>query len=567
MSDWEAAAAARFPGGPLAVVDAAPDGKTLTAYLADGRPAPTAPGTRTVVGVVEWALGAGLGSARLHRFGKDGDPLVVLTDAALAAIGLPPMSNEERHEKTHYVPRTGALHPSHRAVKALGKAGWELTKRGFGPWARIFRRPEDGSRECVQLCIPAWRALSSDGWSLPADLSAPQLAALLGTYASRVITPRGTTSVSGLELVTALRPPTRAQRTEAGYVSGPVEGSRPAKGFDPAPPEVPDMHPLAQGRQAGEELVTEAWNWHRPLTPGEEQMPFAVGLDVNTAFLAAAARLNLPLCGPVLEERPAFDRRIPGSWYADVSGLQLDPLLPNPFTQDGSAPQGPAWYSTAKLAYAVELGADIRPERAWLRTESGPYLDPWHKRLRQAYLDTMADLGVSGDLAETDPVAFLDAMAGLKQGDEALLALLGAIKQTAKGTVGKFREKARGVGYRPGERWPALERGTWDPLIRVLVVDTATVNLHRKLRRLQAELGTAPIAVLSDCAVFPATGPTALDVLTRPDGALTTALRLGVSPGHVKFEGATPMSQVQQWLADGANPASLIKAADRDREE
>ena len=41
-------------------------------------------------------------------------------------------------------------------------------------------------------------------------------------YASRVITPRGSTAVTGLELMTALRPPTRAVKDEttgSGYPS------------------------------------------------------------------------------------------------------------------------------------------------------------------------------------------------------------------------------------------------------------------------------------------------------------------------------------------------------------
>ncbi|MCK1822825.1 helix-turn-helix domain-containing protein, partial [Streptomyces sp. XM83C] len=37
---------------------------------------------------------------------------------------------------------------------------------------------------------------------------AADLARFLGTYADRVMTPRGTTAVTGLELMTALRPPT-----------------------------------------------------------------------------------------------------------------------------------------------------------------------------------------------------------------------------------------------------------------------------------------------------------------------------------------------------------------------
>ncbi len=554
-ADWELAAAARFPAGPLAVLDVAADGKALVAYLADGTVAPTAPAGRTLAAVVEWALEVKLGAPRLHRHGKDGDALVALTAAALAELGLPPLG---RDEKRDFVPRLGRLPESHKAVKALGKAGWLLTQRGLGPWARIYRTPEDGKRVCVQLCVPGWGALASGGWDVPDHLDPADLARLLGTYATRVITPRGTTAVSGLELITALRPPTMAVRTESGWTSGPVEGSRPKDAFDPATPELPDMHPLAEHRAPGDVLVTEAWDWHRPLTDTEAAAPFAVGLDVNMAFLAAAGRLTLPLSKPVNEPQPAFDKKLPGSWLVDLSHLELDPRLPNPFTADGTAPTGPAWYSTVKVAYAVELGATVQPLEGWLRHESGPYLDPWHKRLRQAYVDTMAALGVPLDLADTDPMAFLDAMAAIKQGDPAELAVLTAIKQTAKGTIGKLREKPR-QGWKPGQRWAALERPTWDPLMRALVIDTATVNLHRKLLRMADHTGLHAIAVLSDCAVFAAPSPGALDILTRPDGTLTTSLRLGVSPGHVKFEGSRPMAEIVEMLADGANPARHIK--------
>ncbi|MED7952990.1 telomere-associated protein Tap [Streptomyces sp. BE303] len=555
-SDWEAAAAARFPSGPLAVLDVAPSGKGLVAYLADGTQAPTAPAGRTLAAVVEWALEQRFGSPRLHRHGKDGDALVVLTDAALAELGLPPLG---RDEKTEYVQRLGQLPKTHKAVKAVEKAGWLLTQRGLGPWARIYRTPEDGRRQCVQLCIPGWGALASGGWTILDNLTAPDLARLLGTYAKRVLTPRGSTAVSGLELVTALRPPTRAVRTESGWTSGPVEGSRPKDAFDPAPSEVPEMHPLAQDRETGAALVTEAWDWHRELTDTEKAAPFAVGLDVNMAFLAAAGRLVLPLSGPVHELNPVFDPKTPGSWLVDLSGVDTNPLLPSPFTADGSRPTGPAWYSTAKVAYAVELGAAVQPTEGWLRHESGPYLDPWHKHLRQAYVATMAALGVPLTLADSDPVAFLDAMAAIKTGDPAEVAVLTAIKQTAKGTIGKMRERPRGHGYRPGQRWPALERPTWDPLMRALVIDTATVNFHRKLRKMAAQTGLHCFAVLSDCAVFAAPGPGALDILTCPDHTLTTALRLGVSPGMVKFEGSRPMAEIVELIADGANPARHIK--------
>ncbi|MER7847488.1 helix-turn-helix domain-containing protein [Kitasatospora sp. NPDC096077] len=556
-SDWEQAAAARFPAGPLAVLDVAPSGKALAAYLADGTLAPTAPTGRALADVVEWALEVKLGSPRLHRHGKDGDALVVLTDAALAELGLPPLG---RDEKKDFVQRLGQLPKTHKAVKQIEKAGWLLTQRGLGPWARVYRTPEDGKRQCVQLCIPAWGALASGGWQIPDGLAASGLARLLGTYAKRVLTPRGSTAVSGLELVTALRPPTKAVRTESGWTSGPVEGSRPKQSFDPAVPEVLDVHPLAQGREIGGALVTEAWDWHRELTDTEKRSAWAVGLDVNMAFLAAAGRLTLPLGPPAHVVNPVFDPKTPGSWLVDLSGLDTDPRLPSPFTADGSRPTGPAWYSTVKVAYAVELGARVQPVEAYLRHEHGPYLDPWHKHLRQAYVDTMAALGIPLNLADTDPLAFLDAMAGLKTtGDPAELAVLHAIKQTAKGTIGKMRERPRGHGYKPGERWPALERPTWDPLMRALVIDTATVNLHRKLRKMAADTGLHAFAVLSDCAVFAAPGPGALDILTKPDATLTTSLRLGVSPGMVKFEGSRPMAEIAELLADDTNPARHIK--------
>ncbi|MFD8707043.1 hypothetical protein ACFV1W_31370 [Kitasatospora sp. NPDC059648] len=154
-------------------MEVAPSGRALVAYLADGTQAPTAPSGRTLVDVVEWALEVKLGSPRLHRHGKDGDALVVLTDAALAELGLPPMGRDEKKE---FVQRLGQLPKTHKAVKQVEKAGWLLTQRGLGPWARVYRTPEDGKRQCVQLCIPGWGALASGGWQIRDGLDAAGLA-------------------------------------------------------------------------------------------------------------------------------------------------------------------------------------------------------------------------------------------------------------------------------------------------------------------------------------------------------------------------------------------------------
>ncbi|TDC77642.1 transcriptional regulator, partial [Streptomyces hainanensis] len=327
-------------------------------------------------------------------------------------------------------------------------------------------------------------------------------------------------------------------------------------------------HPVALGRPADQALDEEACDWIRApdlLTDAECAAPWAVGLDVNMAFAAAANRLVVGLGEALHTDGPRFDKRLPGSWYVDLSHLALDPRLPNPFTPAGTRPEGPAWYTTPTVAYAAELGADVRPLEAWLRPESGPYLDPWYERLRDAYLATMADLGVTKDL---DDPAFLAAMAAARAGEPGPAAVLSAIKATVKGGIGKLRERPQGLRHRPGDRWPALDRPTWRPDIRAAVIATARVNMHRKMSRMAAA-GRYPIAVLSDCVVYPGPGPSPLDVLPRtPEGRpVPGAFRLGVSPGMVKLEGVRELWWAAELLEQGHNPARHIKDGTRDAGE
>lgn len=569
---------ARFAHGPLGVLDG--DGSVYgLGGLVLECPA------NTLVGVVEWALGeARLGAERLHRSGKDADPLIVVTAAAAERLGLPPVLEDRRGLR---------LPESHPVVKQIVKAGWKLTKRGFGPWARVYRPAEGDRRQCVQFAILPWDALDTRSWGGTARLPAPDVAAVLGRYASRVITPRGSTAVCGLELMTALRPPTRAVRDEASgtWMSGAVPGSL-SEPVDPAPPEAPAEHPIVAGlyprhhqRTPDQVLDEEAFDWIREpelLTGAECARRFAVGIDVNTAFLAAANRLVVGLSAPVHVKKPAFDKRIPGSWLVDLSGIELDPRLPSPFTPNGQRPDGPAWYATPTVAYAAELVANhglpvtVEPVEAWLRPESGPYLDPWYKQLSEAYKATMADLGV---VAGMDDAEFLAAMETHRQADPGTAAVLSAIKATVKGGIGKLRERPQGAGYRAGERWPALERPTWRPDIRAAVISTARVNMHRKL--LKTALATqhasaptghlvlgddalVPVALLSDCAVYLSDGPSPLDVLPyTPDGKPAPGtFRLGVSPGMVKHEGTQDLMWAVRMLEEGHNPAQHIKGTD-----
>ncbi|MFI1700699.1 hypothetical protein ACH419_32700 [Streptomyces bobili] len=119
--------------------------------------------------LVEWTLReAKLGAPKLSGPGKDADPLLVLTQSALKRYGLPAtLTDEERH--------AGRLPEDHKVIKQLVRAEWKLTKRGLGPWARIYRPATGSDRQCVQLCIPSWNALDPRSWGHagqlpPADL-------------------------------------------------------------------------------------------------------------------------------------------------------------------------------------------------------------------------------------------------------------------------------------------------------------------------------------------------------------------------------------------------------------
>ncbi|MGW4596992.1 telomere-associated protein Tap [Streptomyces sp. NPDC004457] len=538
----------RFENGPLAVVDVDTVGQVL-AYCTGGLvldvPAKSLPS------LVDWTLKeAKLGQPKLAGPGKDADPLLVLTEAALERYGLPvALTDEER--------LAGRLPEGHKVVKQLARAEWKLTKRGLGPWARIYRPAKGSERSCVQLCIPSWHALDSRHWGEAGQLPPADLARLLGTYASRVMTPRGSTAVTGLELMTALHPPTRASEPDADGRRHPEHnpGSLGKDPVDPAPCEAPDGHPVLADlprfhvRGPAEKLFEEAYDWARPMTDAECTLRHLVGIDVNMAFAAGANGLVVGLSAPTHVKNPVFDPKLPGSWLVDLSHVDLSrvkvskdkwveldgSLLPSPFTPKGERPEGPAWYATPTVAYAVELGYEVQPSEAYVRYESGRYLDGWYNRLRDAYLATMADLGVHADM---EPADFLAAMDGHKDRDPDLAIVVSAIKATVKGGIGKLRERPRGEGWRPGQPWRALSRPTWRPDIRAAVISRTRINLHRKIVKHAAFTGQYPIAILSDCVVYAANGTSPLDFLPYREGKpLPGGFRLGINPGLVKHEG------------------------------
>ncbi|MEV2255957.1 helix-turn-helix domain-containing protein [Streptomyces sp. NPDC050147] len=566
----------RFENGPLAVVDCDQDGQ-VSAYCVGGLVLDVS--AKSIPALVDWTLTeARLGQARLHRNGRDADPILVLTQSALERYGLPvALSEEERH--------ASRLPAGHKVVKQIERAGLQLTQRGFGPWARIFREPEGSRRRCVQLCILSWNALDTRQWDRKDDPQLPtmhpaDLARYLGLYAARVMTPRGTTATTGLELMAALRPPTRAEKDPAtGEFKRAFNDDALTTLYPVVECEVPDEHPILKDKFArhhlrtpAEMLMEEPYDWCRPLTDDECMNQFLVAIDINMSFAAAANGLTVGLNGPThLTGHPKFDASLPGSWLVDLSHVDLSRVqingrtvdgdrLPSPFTPKGDRPEGPAWYATPTVAYAVELGFDVAPLEAHVRTQTGRYLDAWYKRLRDAYIETMADLGVTTDLGGQE---FLDAMARSKSVDPTMALLATAIKATAKGGIGKLRQRSRGqVPYY--EPYPALNRETWRPDIRAAVLANQRIGVHRKLMKTAAAADLYPIAIGTDAIVYPSPGPSPLDVLphTNEGKPVPGTFRLGISPGMVKHQGTqTVLWAEEQFEERGGvfNIANLIK--------
>ncbi|MFF7359153.1 hypothetical protein ACFZA1_42210 [Streptomyces filipinensis] len=181
----------------------------------------------------------------------------------------------------------------------------------------------------------------------------------------------------------------------------------------------------------------------------------------------------------------------------------------------------------------MQLGFEVAPIEANVRTQTGRYLDGWYKRLRDAYVTTMAGLGVITDLSGQE---FMDAMARFQQVDP--------------GTPGGSDQ---GDGQR-GHRQAAPAQPGPGAVLRAVAGARAgkAASGHPGRRARQPADRSAPQAdedrrggrPVPGCdrhaaVVYPSPGPSPLDVLPHtPEGKpLPGGFRLGISPGMVKHQG------------------------------
>ena len=570
---------------PVTAAEPYPLGAVLLAdadrlYLGDGSDLSPCD---TLADVLELAAGIGLGAPRLHKAARDDGPAVYLTPAACERYGIPAEPDPDDASG-----RGLALAADHPAAVALRAAGWHV--KALRTSAQVWRPAPE--RASVTLTLLGWIAHTDPaglGALLDGNPSPASLARRLGHLAALTVAPSWTAGVTAERMMTALRPAERVRRdAQTGNLTRtPVPGSLRGP-VRPSVYDAPDSHPVARDRPPGMAARDESMNWTRPpaaWTGAERAAPWGVTVDVSAMFLAACSGLPLGLTGPremtaadlealaarlagvaALDGAPASARTAaarnavgPGAYLAEVSGLreQLDPRLPCPLTETGAWPDGPLPLHAPTLRYALEYpGVRVTVSAGAVHDECGPYLDPWARREVAAILEALAAAGITPDM---DPAAFLDAYATMPGRAPDAWAVLRALKAQYKAGLGRMRQATgpwRAETHDPGVTCTD-DRATWRPDMRAEVIPRARTDLHRKVVKVCALTGAAPLAWHHDALTYAAPDASALSVVPWAlDGAqVPGALRIGPRPGYVKHSHSEPMAVVLERLAEGDNPA------------
>lgn len=456
-----------------------------------------------------------LALARTHELGQ----LWIHPRWAIAA-GLPTQGLDGREL------RTGIAHPfAAGAWDNPAPGAWGMYGPGMlRPWMRFYVRGTSGT---LALSLPHLDRRSP--WCKASD--APTLLAALMDYREALggFTYRSGPGATSTALLHALHKRNRASLDLAGSM-------RP-QDF-PAPAREPGLTP-----QIG---------WLRLLTADELARGLYVhGYDKNGMFLAACSSLRVGMGTPDYLDTPDAlapavraltsparpIRRPAGYWRARVTfpggapaaGLLLHPCYTGPAQPDPAA--APQWYHTATLALAVELGAQLDIDAAYIWGELHEPLEPWYQHLRAA----------RATLAQ--------AMGREDAGSPAAALALAAVKATYTQGLGWLDPK----WLRESDDVQPLYRPDW----RHAAIATANANLWRNLAQVYSTESRAPFAILTDAAYYVSDNP-------DPLAAAPAGLRLGDGLGQYKVKLAAfpveKLAPVWEYFAAGRELGRVVSA-------
>lgn len=345
----------------------------------------------------------------------------------------------------------GPMTPAHRerATKVLlddaGKTGWKASDKGAETgW---FTFTKTGAPD-VHLGIAQW----IDQRKTPLfnlEDSPALIAALLARY--HVATGAAWRMTAGMAGCAAIRNLAARPAPAAPYTGLPARTSSPLWRWDKAP----------------EGVVGCSWEtrWDRPMTPAEAHMPMIHQFDIRAAYLAAAGVARLAWSAPVWRGPSMFEPTAAGYWRVRYGRGAGDLRKSGMVAGDMLVPAGRIdagdmiWLTTPVMAYLAEQGITPTVHDAWTADRTGTYLKRWSEKLRDARWDT-------------------------SRGGELLHPAIKATYARTIGTLGK-----------PGGR---VYRPDW----RDAVVDTARINLRRKLDAAAKILGVFPLRVNIDSVYF-----------------------------------------------------------------
>ncbi|WP_344581703.1 hypothetical protein [Streptomyces lunalinharesii] len=461
----------------------------------------------------------------------------MLTSSVLAHLGLPATtpSASQRHPRSD--------HPLLRQIRAIG---WQTDHNGLASWVRLYPSTGDPACDSIHLAITDWGALHHDGWNLPTDLSAHQLAALLGQYTSLLRTPLGNPGTCGHQLMSDLRPAPHRHTATRILVAPGARGAL-TQVVDPAPCEAPEGHQLAIARAPQDTIADTDIHWHRPPTADEAARPYVLCLAVNLLHLAGCNEIRVANGPAVHANYPTFNPKIPGSWLIDLTAEPHHPLLPPPF-----AGSGPAWYTTPALAYAANRYAQPKPVEGWVRTApAAPYLNPWYQRIRLARLAILERLGITEHMPTPDLLAALN---DLPHADPGQRALLHAIHATAEDAFTALAQPPTQPDQVTLTAWPTPDTPTWRPDLLAAVYANARANLRRKLGQIARD-GYFPLAVAGDHVLYATHTPHLSEITDQPNSGFT----IGIAPGHIRPVATHPMHWLKDRVTKGTNAAQVLK--------